>query len=314
MAGNELFKPTNLGAKHNQFICPIVYKNEMPELSLGCKYLPCGKDLLASTMEPVSFLKQETKFEHHFKGLHLLFDVNLVDQKVYDKKPTNRAQQMDPRDAALLVDIEALNCGSSKPRPSRAQECAQMFAKERAQIPRPRLGLQRPIPEAKSIKIIEPVSLEQQKNIIGRTFVDVTKPLLKHPTKPGSKAHPVSVLPVLPDIDLLNYNFVQLQFDIPPNDTNNLIRDCGNYMLNFSVIKDPKRMANTVYVSDQRYKEEKIPETSDRGERFILRERIGALYYVSVEKHIKLKRERPGPQTMANKCLLQVKRVPMVKE
>ncbi|XP_017130354.1 uncharacterized protein LOC108148027 [Drosophila elegans] len=313
MASNELDKPRKRAEKHNQFVGPIVYKNEMPGPSVDCKLLPCGRDILEHTLDPVSYPDEESRILLHFRGLHSLFDFDLVNQSVYDKPPRN-VQQMDPRDAALLADIDALDCGYGKPKSSRAQECAQMFAKERVQAPRPRPpGLQRPAAETKKIpKSLPPISLEQQKQLIDRTFEEIKKPLLRHPTKPRSNARPVAILPIFPDSNLQNYNFIQMQFDIAPTENSqNLIKDCGNYLINFNATQDICQSGEQLYLSDQRYKEEKAPENAERGERLILIERDAALYYVSVEKHIKLRRERPRPQAVANKCLLQVKRVPM---
>ncbi|XP_016962221.1 RNA polymerase II-associated factor 1 homolog isoform X2 [Drosophila biarmipes] len=308
MPGNEHSKSRDADEKH-QFICPIVYKNEMPGPASDAKLLPCGRDILEYTEKPVSLAKHEAPFEHHFRGLHELLDFDLLDQLLYDGQPKS-GLQMDTRDAALLADIEPLTCGDSKPRPSRAQECDQMFTKERVQVPRPRTGLKRSLPEAN----VEPLSVGQQRDLIDKTFEEVKKPLLKHPTKPGSTARPLAIWPVFPDTDLLKLNFLQIQFDIPPSSNESsqtLIKDCGNYMVNFSAIQNMGKPSKMFYLSDQRYKEEKCAENSERGERFILREKDKALHYVSVEKHIKLRRERPRPQDLANKCLLQVKQVAM---
>ncbi|KAH8240966.1 hypothetical protein KR026_009201, partial [Drosophila bipectinata] len=293
----------------NSFVCPIVYKNEIPPLAVDCKFLPCCKDILEYTEEPVTFDEIESKYEHRFKGLNFLFDIDLVNQSSYENHlPKQRQQrlQMEPKDAALLADIEPLHAGSAKPRPSRAQECSLMFAKERAQVPRPRTGLQRAQAlEAKDKQRLEPISLEQQREMVNKTFEQIKKPVLKHPTKPRSNAHPVSVQPFFPDTELKNFSFVQMQFDIPPSDNSkSLIKDCGNYHLNFNVQKDVSSSGDQIYISDQRYKEEKTAENSERGERFILREKDGKVFYINVDKHIKLRRERPRPLTMANKCLL----------
>ncbi|XP_037708703.1 uncharacterized protein LOC119546482 isoform X2 [Drosophila subpulchrella] len=309
MASNARNNPKDRDDKHNQFVGPIVYKNEVPGPALDCKILPCGQDILVYTEKPMPLAKHEPPFSHHFRGLHELFDFDLLDQSVYDRQPKS-GQQMDPRDAALLADIEPLTFGYSKPRPSRAQECAQMFPKERDQVPRPRPGVKPSVPEVNAQKTLLPLSLGQQRDLIDSTFEEIKKPLLKHPTKPGSKARPLTILPVFPDTDLQNYSFVEMKFDIPPNENSqNLIKDFGHYLVNFSI--EQSEAGEKFYLSDQRYKEDKAPENFERGERFILRERGEALHYVSVDKHIKLRRERPRPQAMTNKCLLQVKQVAM---
>nr|XP_016945675.1 uncharacterized protein LOC108021456 [Drosophila suzukii] len=307
MASNVRNNPKDRDEKHNQFVGPIVYKNEVPGPALDCKILPCGKDILEYTEKPVALDRHEPPFAHHFRGLHELFDFDLLDQSVYDRPPKS-GQQMDPRDAALLADIEPLTCGYSKPRPSRAQECAQMFSKERDQVPRPRPELKRFVPEINAQKTLLPICVDEQRDLINSTFEEIKKPILKHPTKPDSTARPLVILPVFPDTELQNYSFVQMQFDIPPNENNqNLIKDFGNYLVNFSILQcEP---GEKYYLSDQRYKEDKGPDNFERGERIILRERDKALHYVSVDKHIKLRRERPRPQALANKCLLQVKQV-----
>ncbi|KAH8412270.1 hypothetical protein KR009_000940, partial [Drosophila setifemur] len=293
----------------NQFICPIVYQNEMPDLAVDCKFLPCGKNILEYTIEPVSFPEQESKYEHRFRGLHLLFDLDLVNQSVYDKPqqqhPQKMQQQMDPRDAALLSDIEALHCVGSKPRPSRNLECSQMFAKERVLPPRPRPGLQRAPPDPKTQINLEPIGLQEQREMVNHTFEEIKKQIGRHPTNRSSRARPICVLPIFPDTDLGGYTFVQLQFDIPPAEhSQSLIRDCGNYLVNFNAKQEVGLNGEQIYLSDQRYKEEKHAENSERGERFILREKDGSIFYTNVDKHIKLRRERPRPQAVANKCLL----------
>ncbi|KAH8380914.1 hypothetical protein KR200_009130, partial [Drosophila serrata] len=294
--------------RSNQFICPIVYKNEMPELGLDCKFLPCGKDILDYTLEPVSFPMQESQYDHQFKGLHLLFDIDLVNQSAYDKQRHNtrkEAQKIDPRDAALLGDIEALHYGDARQRPSRVQECAQMFAKERVNVPRPRIGAFRTPAAAETPVQLQAVSLEQQKELITQTFEEAKKPLGRHPIKPRSNARPVSILPIFPDTDLQNYSFLQMQFDNAPTENcKSLMKDCGNYFVNFNVKEELSVTGEQIYLSEQRYKEDKTTEKADKGDRIILIQKPDGVYYVSVEKYIKLRRERPRPQAMVNKCLL----------
>ncbi|XP_068151440.1 RNA polymerase II-associated factor 1 homolog [Drosophila tropicalis] len=309
--------------KHNQFLGEIVYTNELPDLSVDCKFLPCGKDLLDYTIEPVSFPELEAQHVFHFKGLQSLFNLDLVNQQIYDQ-PLNPSAQMDPRDAAILNEIEALDCQARKAKAAalehpRAQEFQLMFAKERAHVPRPRTSLQRapPPPESKSKKV-EIVSLQQQKQLINQTFKSIEKPLACHPTKPGSKAKPIAILPIFPDLNLQNFEFVQVLFDIPPvNIPNSLIKDCGSYLINFNAHEPANRNAEQnsfYYISDQRYTAERTAENAERGERFMLREKENSLYYIPVDRHIKLRRERPRPQSLTNKCLLQVKRVPVKKD
>ncbi|KRJ97115.1 uncharacterized protein LOC6526502 isoform X1 [Drosophila yakuba] len=309
MAAEVVYNQGNRDEEHNQFICPIVYTNEMPTPPKDCKYLPCGQIIREYGKEPVLIHKLETRFSQLFKGLHELFKIDLMDQKAYDELPGN-VQPMDPRDAALLKDIEALDCGY--PRRSHIQECGQMFAKERVQPPRPRTRLQRSVAMLRAPSNLEPISLELQKAMIDGSFRDIKKPLLRHPTKPGSNARPVMTLPVFPDTDLQDYRFVQMKFDIPPHDNNqNLIKDCGSCLINFRYIQDIAETMEKVYLSDHRYREEKAGDNLERSERFILREEDGVIYYVSVDKYISLRRERPRPQASANKCLLQVTRVEM---
>ncbi|XP_017050116.1 RNA polymerase II-associated factor 1 homolog isoform X2 [Drosophila ficusphila] len=313
MAANELDKPRKQNPKNNQFICPIVFKNEVPPPAVDCKFLPCGKDIVEFTVQPVLYPQQESHFLHHFRGLHQLFDLDFVNLSVYDK-PKKNVQKMGTREAALLSDIEALSLDFSRPRPSRAQECAQMFAKERVQVPRLRPGLQRPPAEAEAevSSGLEAISLEEQKAMIDKTFEEVQRPLLVHPTKPNSKARPLEVFPIFPDPELQSLSFVQMQFDIPPNDySRNLIKDCGHNLVNFKPTEELASEGSQIYLSDQRFKEEKPAENAERGERFIFNVKSDGIYYVSVDKHIKLRRERPRPEALANKCLLQVKRVAM---
>ncbi|EDW75725.1 uncharacterized protein Dwil_GK15046 [Drosophila willistoni] len=308
---------------HNQFLGEIVYTNELPDLAVDCKFLPCGKNLLDYTIEPVSFPELEAQHAFHFKGLQSLFNLDLVNLQIYDQ-PLDPSVQMDPRDAALLNDIEALDCQAPKAKSAplghpRAQEFQLMFAKERDPAPRPRSSLQRapPPPESKSKKV-ETFSLQQQKQLINQTFKSIVKPLGCHPTKPGSKAKPIAILPIFPDLNLQNFEFVQVLFDIPPVDIpNSLIKDCGSYLINFNAHEPANRNAERnhfYYISDQRYTEERTAENAERGERFMLREKEGSLYYIPVDRYVKLRRERPRPQALTNKCLLQVKRVPVKKD
>lgn len=225
-----------------------------------------------------------------------------MDQSAYDKLSEN-VQPMNPREADLLKDIRALDWDFARLEPSRAQECAKMFAKERVHPPLP--GLQRSVAVPKAPKDLQPVSLEQQKAMIDASFKDIGKPLYRHPTNPGSNAYPVQVLPVFPDTDLQKYSFVQMSFDNPPQNSNQgLIRDCGSCLINFSFVQDIADSTEKVYVSDHRYREEKADDSLERGEGYILREENDAIFYVGVDKYIKLRRERPRPHVSANKFLL----------
>ncbi|EDW64364.2 uncharacterized protein [Drosophila virilis] len=304
--------------KLNKFICPITYTSQLPDPTVGCKFLPCGKTLLDFTTEPVSFPQLETQFSYQFKGLQLLFDIDLVNPSVYAHSSAE-PMEMDPKDAALLADIEALHINNQKPKalhsfPTRAQECRELFAKERTAVPRPRAGLQRLQPEPEHLEL-ESFSLEQQKQIVQQTFVDIEKPLGCHPTKSASTARPVAQLPIFPEANYAQYEheLVQVQFGIPPSgNSNGLLKDCGNYLINFKVKPEPlfKQIQHTsgqslvTYLAEERYKEERTADSADRGERFMLREKDGSIYYQAVSKHIKLRKERPSPQATANVCLL----------
>ncbi|XP_023166248.1 uncharacterized protein LOC111596314 isoform X2 [Drosophila hydei] len=310
--------------KLNPFNCSITYINQLPDPAVGCKFLPCGKTLMDFTEEPVSFPQLETQFSYQFKGLHLLFDIDLINQNYgpFTGEPT----EMDAKDAALLADIEALNINNPKSKvlhsfPTRAQECRELFAKERSAVPRPRTGLQRLQPETEQLEL-ESFSVEQQKQIVQQTFVDIEKPLCSHPTKSGSNARPIAQLPVFPEAHFAQYDLVQVHFGIPPSgNSNGLLKDCGNYFVNFKLKPDPlfQQIQQThgqnllTYLSEQRYKEERTADSSDRGERFMLREKDGSFYYQIVNKHIKLRKERPSPQSVANVCLL-VKRTKEVQQ
>ncbi|EDX03403.1 uncharacterized protein LOC6730647 isoform X1 [Drosophila simulans] len=295
--------------EQNQFICPIVYTNELPPYPKDCKFLPCCQAIQEYCKEPVSIPKLDTCFLLNFKGLHELFTIDLMDQSPYDELSKN-GHPMNPREADLLKDIQALDWDFARLQPSRAQECAQMFAKERVHPPRP--GLQRTVAVPKAPINLQPVSLEHQKEMIDESFKDINKPLLRHPTNPGSNAYPVQIMSVFPDTDLQKYSFVQMSFDNPPQNTNQgLIRDCGSCLINFNFVQDIAESTEKLYVSDHRYKEEKADDSLERGEGLILREEKNAIFYVDVDKYIKLRRERPRPQASATKFLLKVQRVTM---
>jgi len=283
---------------------------DLPDPAIGCKFLPCGKSLMDYTTEPVSFPQMETQFNQHLKGLHLLFDIDLLGPKMYEPYE-GEPVGMDPKDAALLADIETLHVNNPKPKavhsfPTRAQECRELFAKERNAVPRPRTGLQQMQPEEPQLEL-ETLSLEQQRQIIHQTFVDIEKPLGCHPTRANSNARPVAVLPIFPNPS--QPEIVQFQFGIPPSDNScGLLKDCGHYLINFKVGPDQTTDMNVeglqTLISDQRYKEERTSENVERGEHMILQEMEGSYYYQMVNRHIKLRKERPNLQSNNSLCLL----------
>lgn len=285
----------------------------MPEPAVDCKFLPCGKTLMDYTTEPVSFPQLETQFNYQFNGLHLLFNIDLINQNAYNSTIDLEKQTMDPRDAALLKDIEALHIDNPKPKgtssvPTLAQVCRELIAK--GALPRPQTGPS----ELESNQLeVKTLSLEQQKEIINQTFVDIEKPLERHPTKVDSKAHPLAVLPIFPETDLSEYDFVQVHFGIAPSPINNgIIRDCGNNLINFKV--KPETLPVNVdatssrgiqnYLSDQRYKEERTAENTKRAEHFMLREKGNSYHYQMIHQYMKLRKQRPSPQELASLYLL----------
>lgn len=285
----------------------------MPEPAVECKFLPCGKPLMDYTTEPVSFPQLETQYNHQFNGLHLLFNIDLINQNAYNSTIGLEKQAMDPRDAALLKDIEALHIDNPKPKsmssvPTRAQVCRELIAK--GAMPRLRTG---PL-ELKTTQLeVKTLSLEQQKEIISQTFVDIEKPLERHPTKVDSEARPLAVLPIFPETDLSEYDFVEVQFGIAPSPMNNgIIRDCGSNLINFKVKPEtlPENADATSslgvhnYLSDQRYKEERSAENTKRAEHFMLREKENSYHYQMIHQHMKLRKQRPSPQALASLCLL----------
>ncbi|KAM8715647.1 hypothetical protein ACLKA7_002662 [Drosophila subpalustris] len=312
MAANESNNKSKKNDGNNAFICPIKYNVDLPDPQIGCKFLPCGKTLMDYTTEPVSFPQLETQFDQKFKGLHLLFEIDLLGQKTYEPNE-GEPVGMDPRDAALLADIEPLHINNPKPKavhsfPTRAQECRELFAKERSSVPRPRAGLQQMQPEKPQLEM-ETLSLEQQKQLIHQTFVDIERPLGRHPTKANSNARPIAVLPIFPHPS--QHEFVHFQFGIPPSESScGLLKDCGHYLINFKANPDKTAETNVkglqTFISDQRYKEERTSENAERGEPMILREMDGSYYYQMVNRHIKLRKERPNVQSNNTLCLLQV--------
>lgn len=304
----------SLPAHSQQLVCPITYNKEMPEPAVECKFLPCGKTLMDFTTEPVSFPQLETQFNYQFKGLHLLFNIDLINQNAYNPSNDPEKQSMDPKDAALLKDIEALHIDTPKPKvvnnvPTRAQVCRELIAK--GALPRPRTGLQTPLESAQLE--MKALSLEEQKEIIDQTFVDSEKPIERHPTKMGSKARPLAVMPIFPETELSEYDFVQVHFGIAPSPMNNgIIRDCGNNLINFKAkpesLPENAEVANSLgiqnYISDQRYKEERTAESTERAEHFMLREKGNSYHYQLVHQYMKLRKLRPSPQALASLCLL----------
>lgn len=265
------------------------------------------------TTNPVSFPKVETQYQQQFKGLHLLFDIDLLGPKTYstyEGEPVG----MEPKDAALLADIEMMHVSNPKPKPMhsfppRAQDSRDLFARERSVVPRPRTGLQS-IPAMQPEKPpleLDSLNVEQQRQIINQTFVDIDKPLGRHPTKANSNARPVAVLPIFPHP--AQPEFVQFQFGIPPSDNcSGLLKDCGHYLINFKVNPEQTSEMNVeglqTLISDQRYKEERTSENVERGEHMVLREIEGCYYYQMVNRHIKLRKERPNLQSSNSICLL----------
>lgn len=299
----------------NQLICPITYSTDLPEPAADFKFLPCGKTLKDYTTEPVSFPRLETQFNYEFKGLHLLLDIDLVNQNAYNANDVGK-QLIDSKDAGLLKDIEALHINDTKPKvgnsvPTRHQDCREPIAK--CAVPRPRPGLQAPQLKSTPLGPLQTLSLEQQKEIINQTFADIEQPLETHPTKVGSNARPLSILPIFPETDLSQSYFVQVQFGIAPSPMNNgIIRDCGDNLINFKVKPEPlpeyaveaNRLGIRNYLSDQRYKEERSATTTERAEHYMFREKDGSFYYQMLQQYMKLRKLRPSPQALASLCLL----------
>lgn len=304
----------SLPAHSNQLICPITYSTELPEPASESKFLPCGKTLLDFTTEPVSFPRLETQFNHEFKGLHLLLDIDSVNQNAYNT--SNGKKTINVKDAALLKDIEAVHINDTKPKvvnnvPTRRQNCREPIGK--CAVPHPRSGLQAPQLKSTPLEPLQTLSLELQKEIINQTFLDIEKPLETHPTKVGSNARPLSILPIFPETHLSTSYFVQVQFGIAPSALNNgIIRDCGDNLINFKVnpelLPDHAEEANRLgirnYLSDQRYKEERTATTMERAEHYMLREKDDSFCYQMIHQYMKLRKLRPSPQALASLCLL----------
>ncbi|XP_002002237.3 uncharacterized protein LOC6576245 isoform X1 [Drosophila mojavensis] len=295
------------------FKCSEEYTNELPDPKINCKFLPCGKSLMDYTEEPVSFPQLETQFNHTFNGLHMLFDIDLINQNCYNQVPGG-PKEIDPKDAELLTDIEAVHINNSTLKGSynfltRAQEYRELLAKKRSTVP----CLQHLEPESEDLDL-DSFSVEQQIQIIEQTFVDVNRPLCAHPTKSNSSVRPVAQLPVFPESKQLE--LVQFHFHVPAfGTTNSILKDCGSYYINFKQKPEPvfQRINQkygkylTAYLSEQRFKEEHISETSEPDgcvERFILREKDGSLYYQTLGKHIKLQKGQTIQNSFSNLSLL----------
>lgn len=262
------------------------------------------------TEGPVSFPQLETQFIYKFKGLHMLFDIDLINQNCYNQVP-GEPTQMDPRDVALLTDIEALHINNSKMKgsyyfPTCDQECSEPFGKERYTVPR----LQHLGPESEELDL-ESISVEQQIQIVQKTFVDIDRPLAVHPTKSNSTARPIAQLPVFPEPSQIE--LVQANFSIPPFDSaNGILKDCGSFFIRYKQKPEPvfQRINQkygkhlTAYLSEQLFKEDQILESSVSGDKFILREKENRLYYNIVSKHINLTKDRVSPNSFSNLSLL----------
>ncbi|TDG45131.1 hypothetical protein AWZ03_008469 [Drosophila navojoa] len=278
------------------FKCPITYINELPDPIINCKFLPCGKSLMDYSEDPISFPQLEAQFNYNFKGLHTMFDVDLINPNCYTKVPGEQTE-MGPKDVALFTDIEEQLTNNSKVKgsynfPIQAQEFCELFAKKRSTVPRLHL-------EPKSEELdLDSLSVEQQIQIVEQTFVDIDRPLGAHPTKSNSSVRPVAQLPVFPES--IQQELVQANFAIPPvGNTNSILKDCGCYYINFKQNPEPvfqrinQKYGKTLnaFLSEQRFKEEPISELDQLNERFILREKDGSLYYQTVSQYIKLRTE-----------------------
>ncbi|EDV94217.1 GH25215 [Drosophila grimshawi] len=164
-------------------ICPITYSAQLPVPEIGCKFLPCAKTLLDYTEKPISFPELESQYSQQFKGLHMLLDIDLLNLNAYEQS-AGGPTEMDPRDAALLADIEPLTVTNKMPKafnsiPKGAREC-------------PAPGSQR----------MQPESLPPD---LG---------LLMHKLKAASDSHalPVLVSPIAPSNETL-----QMKFGVAPS-------------------------------------------------------------------------------------------------
>ncbi|XP_023033880.1 uncharacterized protein LOC111519107 [Drosophila willistoni] len=106
-APNKSEKPKKKEDKKDEFLGDIKYTNDLPDVAPDLKFLPCGKDLLDYTINPVSFPELESQHNYYFPGLESLLNLDLVTQEMHEQPP-NESAEMDPRDAELLKDIEAL--------------------------------------------------------------------------------------------------------------------------------------------------------------------------------------------------------------
>ncbi|XP_044250654.1 uncharacterized protein [Drosophila takahashii] len=134
MAAKKLDKPKKRDEKRNELICPIEYKNEMPGPAIDCKFMPCGKDILEYTEQPISFPHLEFAFLQNI-GLQTLMGLDSLDLSAFDgpMDPEEEAdleaqairnkEQMDPETAALIADIDAAIARYSK-RPDVGQEAS----------------------------------------------------------------------------------------------------------------------------------------------------------------------------------------------
>ncbi|XP_030383100.1 RNA polymerase II-associated factor 1 homolog [Scaptodrosophila lebanonensis] len=304
----------------SQYICPVTYNNPMPDPVIDAKFLPYGNSLLDFIKEPPIFSEQESHYDFHYKGLHLLFDIDLVNQEKYDSD--GFPQRMDPRDEALLADIKELDCHSLQSKhQAEIQQQQQQRERQKRNLMESLAASQPKQPDLHISMQTEPLTNEQQVQLINQTFVDVNDSAAQHPIKPMSKAYPVEVLPLFPDTELSKYEFVYTQFDLPPNSTTRgLLKDCGNHMIHFQPKlqticqlfeeEDKKPVPNNAifsYISDQKYKEDRLAHSLEK-DRFILREHQGVFLYNQCKKHMKFRKERPRPQKQDYQYLLKVTR------
>ncbi|XP_022227029.2 uncharacterized protein LOC111077173 [Drosophila obscura] len=297
MSPKKTEKPKRKIAKENHFISTAVYRVSLPDPDEGLKFLPCGKALEEYAKEIVTFPEVEAQYDHHFEGLEDILDVDLITRKFGRRRL--KKKQLNPEEADLLADIGAT--------PSRDRECAQMFAKERDPVPRPRAPLKTRPAEGQESKELEALSQEEQTRLINQTFEDV-----QVAPKPKKNVHLVAEFDLLPDEEQTGNNFVDIHFDVAPRavSTQTVMRDCGASIVNF--VADPSRAlspfgGSRTFVSDQRFTVDHTAESNERGELLAVTRFTDAYYYVPLERTIKLKRQRPSSKDQADNFELLVR-------
>ncbi|CAM8960829.1 unnamed protein product [Rhodiola kirilowii] len=213
---NKLKKPTT-------FLCKMKFRNELPDASSQIKLMTLPKDSDRFTKYTITTLEKTFKPELHVDG-DLGIPLDLLDLSVYN--PPKKQLPMDPEDEELLRDDEEvtpvkLDGIRKKERPT--DKGLSWLVKTQYISPLNNDAAKQSLTEKQAKELRERrggknildnfASRERKIQNIEATF-EAAKSRPIHQTKPN--LHPVEILPLFPDFDRYNDQFVIAAFDSAP--------------------------------------------------------------------------------------------------